>query len=171
MFLRYEPTCEIQEIKEHFQTANGSLLCQIGSCDPPAQFQVRKTDNAEWYVNICLPKVFEAWTVRRPNNGTQGLLLHHDNAWLTPPPPLWTTWKQIAFSWSPRPRIPGVSFFLFPQVKRQFKGKQILGIKNAQAVLEGVISDVPCSTWSEAMVRLFERMTKCVHVEGVTLKN
>ena len=29
--------------------------------------QKRKTVNAEWYINIGLPKVFEAWTARRPN--------------------------------------------------------------------------------------------------------
>ena len=39
-----------------------------------------KTVNAEWYVNICVPKVFEACTAHRPNNGTRGLLLHHENA-------------------------------------------------------------------------------------------
>nr|KAG5702476.1 hypothetical protein BaRGS_015108 [Batillaria attramentaria] len=26
----------------------------------------RKTVNAEWYINTCLPKVFEAWSARRP---------------------------------------------------------------------------------------------------------
>ena len=35
--------------------------------------------NAEWYVNLCPSKVFEAWSARRPNNGTRGLLPHHDN--------------------------------------------------------------------------------------------
>ena len=39
-----------------------------------------KTVNAEWCTDICLPKVFEAWSARRPNNGTRSLLLHHDNA-------------------------------------------------------------------------------------------
>ena len=42
--------------------------------------QERKTVIAEWYINICLPKVFGAWISRRPNNGTHGLLLHHDKA-------------------------------------------------------------------------------------------
>ena len=27
----------------------------------------RKTGNAEWNINICLPKVFAAWTARCPN--------------------------------------------------------------------------------------------------------
>ena len=42
--------------------------------------QERKTGNAEWCVNICPPEIFEASTARRPNSGTHGLLLHHDNA-------------------------------------------------------------------------------------------
>ena len=29
--------------------------------------QKRTTVNAEWYINIGLPKAFEAWTARRPN--------------------------------------------------------------------------------------------------------
>ena len=42
--------------------------------------QERKTLNVERYINICLPKVFEAWRARRSNNSTRRLLLHHDNA-------------------------------------------------------------------------------------------
>ena len=42
--------------------------------------QERKLVNAEWYINICLTKVFEAWTAHRPNNGARCLLLYHDNA-------------------------------------------------------------------------------------------
>ena len=30
----------------------------------------RKTVTDEWYINICLPKVFEAWSARRPNDDT-----------------------------------------------------------------------------------------------------
>ena len=51
-------------------------------------------------------------------------------------------------------------------MKQQLKGKQFLGIEGARAVFEGVISDIPQSTWSGAMVTWFEGMTKCVHVEG-----
>ena len=40
--------------------------------------QERKTVNAKWYINTCLPKVFKAWSTHRPNTGTCGLLLHHD---------------------------------------------------------------------------------------------
>ena len=35
---------------------------------------------ADWYVNHCLLKVFQAWSRRRLRTGVRGLLLHHDNA-------------------------------------------------------------------------------------------
>jgi len=62
--------------------------------------QERKTVTAEWYINTCLTKVFEAWTACHPNTCTRGLLLHHDNAVIVPapPPPLCTTSKEIGFS-------------------------------------------------------------------------
>ena len=40
----------------------------------------RKTVMADWYVNHCMPKVFQAWCTRRTQTGVRGLLLHHDNA-------------------------------------------------------------------------------------------
>ena len=40
----------------------------------------RKTVTADWYVNHCVPKVFQAWCTQRPQTGVRGLLLHHDNA-------------------------------------------------------------------------------------------
>ena len=30
----------------------------------------KETVNSEWYINACLPKVFEAWSARRPNDDT-----------------------------------------------------------------------------------------------------
>ena len=40
----------------------------------------RKTVTADWYVNHCLPTIFQAWCKRRPLTGVLGLPLHHDNA-------------------------------------------------------------------------------------------
>ncbi|KAI6658811.1 Histone-lysine N-methyltransferase SETMAR-like [Oopsacas minuta] len=40
----------------------------------------RRAVNADWYINNCLPKAFDAWSSRRPKTGIRGLLLHHDNA-------------------------------------------------------------------------------------------
>ena len=40
----------------------------------------RKTITADWYVNHCLPKIFQAWCKWRPRTGVRGRLHHHDNA-------------------------------------------------------------------------------------------
>ena len=40
----------------------------------------RKTITADWYVNHCLLKIFQAWCKWRPRMGARGLPLHHDNA-------------------------------------------------------------------------------------------
>ena len=94
---------------------------------PPAQLQDRKTINADWYISICLPKIFEAWTARRQNNGTRCLLLHHYNASAhtaaATPVCLEANCFQLV---TQTPYFPGLApcdFFLFPQVKQQLKGK------------------------------------------------
>ena len=40
----------------------------------------RKTVNAQWYCEVCIPGVLQALRERRPKCGTRGLLWHHDNA-------------------------------------------------------------------------------------------
>ena len=40
----------------------------------------RKTVAADWYVNHCLPKIFQAWCKWCSRMGACGLLLHFDNA-------------------------------------------------------------------------------------------
>ena len=40
----------------------------------------KRTITADWYVNHCLPKIFQAWCKRRQRMGVRGQLLHPDNA-------------------------------------------------------------------------------------------
>ena len=40
----------------------------------------KATVTAAWYVDVCLPQVFQAIRERRPKTGNRGLFLHHDNA-------------------------------------------------------------------------------------------
>ena len=56
--------CEIQDIEKNQMIA--VLFAKSGHVTS-TPLQKRKTVNAEWYINICLPKAFEAWTARRPN--------------------------------------------------------------------------------------------------------
>ena len=39
----------------------------------------KKTITADWYVNHCLPQIFQAWCKRCPRTGVRSLLLHHDS--------------------------------------------------------------------------------------------
>ena len=130
----------------------------------------RKTVTADWYVNHCLTEVFQAWCKRRPRTGVRGPLLHHDNATAH------TTAVTLDFlaandvqlvTHPPySPDLVPCHWFLFPSVKRQLKGKQFQDAKDALAFFEGVILDIPQSTWSGVIGSWFERMVKCVQAEG-----
>ena len=89
--------------------------------------QERKTVNAGRYVNTCLPKVLEAWNARRSNNGTRGLLLLHDHASAHIATAtldyLEANRVQLVTQTPYSPGLAPCDFFLFPQVKRQLKGK------------------------------------------------
>ena len=41
----------------------------------------KKMVTADWYVNQCLPKVFQAWRTRRSRMDVRGLLLHRLCVW------------------------------------------------------------------------------------------
>ena len=64
------------------------------------------------------------------------------------------------------PDLAPCDWFLFPSVKRQLKGEQFQDAKDAQAFIEGVILDIPQSTWSGVIDSWFERVVKCVQAEG-----
>ena len=105
-----------------------------------------------------------------PRNGVLGLLLHHDNASAD------TTAVTLDFLAAIDvllvtlpPYSPGLvpcDWFLFPSVKRQLKGKQFQNAEDARALTEGVILDIPQSTWSAVIDSWFERMIKYVQAEG-----
>jgi histone-lysine N-methyltransferase SETMAR len=42
--------------------------------------QNHRTVTAQWYTDVCLAKVLDAWVERRPNDQFRHLRLHHDNA-------------------------------------------------------------------------------------------
>ena len=123
------------------------------------RLQERKPVNAEWYINICPPKVFEAWSARLPNNGPRGVLLHHDNASshisTAALDYLEANRGQLITQTPYSPGLAPCDFFLFPQVKQQSKGKQLQGVQDARAFFEDVISHMPQSTSSGAMVTCF----------------
>ena len=69
-------------VKRNRSTSKQMIACFFAKFGHVATIPLedRKTVSADWYVNHCLLKVFQAWCKRRPRTGVRGLLLHHDNA-------------------------------------------------------------------------------------------
>ena len=130
----------------------------------------RKTVTADWYINTCLPQVFEAWSTRRPRTGTRGLLLHHDNASAHTAAAtldyLQENNVQLVTHPPYSPDLAPCDFFLFPQIKKQLKGKPFSCVEEARAFAEGAISDIPQSAWAGAVDSWFQRMAKCIQAQG-----
>ena len=130
----------------------------------------RKTVTADWYVNHRLPKVFQARSKRRPRTGARGLLLHYDNAGAHTAAEtldfLSASDVQLVTHPPYSPDLAPCDWFLFLSVKWQLKGKQFQNAEDARAFIEGVILDIPQSTWSGVIDSWFERTVKCVQAAG-----
>ena len=130
----------------------------------------KKTVTADWYVNHCVPKIFQAWCKRRPRTGVRGLRLHHDNASVHTAAVTLDFVSAIDIQLVIRPPyspdLAPCDWFLFYSVKWQLKGKQFQNAKDARAFIEGIILDIPQSTWSGVIDSWFERMAMCVLAEG-----
>ena len=134
----------------------------------------RKTVTADWYVNHCVPKIFQARCKRRPRTGIRGLLLHHDNASVHTAAVtldfVVANDFQLVIRPPYSPDLAPCDWFLFYYVKWQLKAKQFQNVEDARAFIEGVILDIPQSAWSCVINSWFERMVKCVQAEGSFLK-
>ena len=101
----------------------------------------RKTVTADWYVNHCLPKVFQAWCKQCDRTGVRGLLLHRDNASAhTAAVTLdFLAAGNIQLVTHPpySPDLASCDWFLFPSVKRQLKGKAVSERRRCSSILRG----------------------------------
>ena len=125
--------------------------CHIGT----VPFLERKTVNSEWYINTCLPKVFEAWSARCPRTGTRHLLLHPDNASAhTAAATLdFLQENQVQLVTHPpySPDLAPCNYSLFPPVKEDLKGKTLETAQDTRVSVEGQISGIPKSVLAGAV--------------------
>ena len=91
--------------------------------------EYRKMVTADWYVNLCLPKIFQARCKRRLRAGVRGLLLHHNNASAHTAAVtldfLATSNTQLVTRPPYSSKLPPCDWFLLPSVKRQLKGSSV----------------------------------------------
>ena len=128
------------------------IACFFAKFDHAATIPLedKKTITADWYVNHCLPEIFQAWCKRRPRMGVRGLLLHHDNASAHTAGVtldfLATNDVQLVTHPPSSPDLVPCDRFLFPSLIRQLKGRQFQNAEDARALLKGVVLDIPRST-------------------------
>jgi len=135
---------------------------------PVAQVMLvnKKTVTANWYIDHCLPIVFETLKNKRPNSRSNTWFLHHDNA------PAHRASKTIDFIENSgvklldhppySPDLAPCDFSLFSFIKRQLKGKHFDSEEALIYALEDTINDIPKEKWSEIFDEWFRRMNKCI---------
>ena len=145
------------------------FFCKVG---PVAiiPLEDRRTVNADWYINHCLPQAFEAWSLRRPKTGIRGLLLHHDNA------SAHTAAKTLDFlaensvqlvSHPPySPDLAPCDFFLFPTVKEKIRGIRFDSPEEARLAFQEAFWTLPEDRWHNCFDSWFHRMKLCIECSG-----
>ncbi len=136
----------------------------------------KKTVTADWYVDHCFPKVFEALKTMRPISRMNTWFFHQDNT------PAHRASKTNEFleklcikllSHPPNsPDLVPPDFGLFPITKRQLKGRLFDSEEELINALTETINYLPDVEWSEIFDEWFKRMRKCIlHAGGYFEKN
>ena len=130
----------------------------------------RRTFNADWYINNCLPKAFEAWSSRRPKADIRGLLLHHDNA------SAHTAAKTLDFlaensvqlvSHPPySPDLAPCDFFRFLTIKEKIRGIRFGSPEEDGLAIEEALGTLPEEKWHNCFENWFHLMQLCIECSG-----
>ena len=130
----------------------------------------RRTVNAKWYTEVCLPKLFESVEEKRPARGIRGLRLHQDNA------SSHTAHITMAFleekgvklvAHPPySPDLAPCDFIFFPKAKESLKGQRFRSAEEAVTAFHETISTWPKETFRNAFHSWFQRMKSCIHANG-----
>ncbi|CAF1549287.1 unnamed protein product [Adineta ricciae] len=125
---------------------------------------------AAWYVNHCLPQLFEAVSQRRKKSALRNLILHDDNA---RPHRAWTTTEFLTQnsveSYQNPPYSPDLSpcdFFLFPRLKKQVRGIQFVDDNSMLPALDQAIGSLTADDFKNCFKDSFVRKEKCIDVQG-----
>jgi histone-lysine N-methyltransferase SETMAR len=133
-----------------------------------------RTVTAQWYTEVCLPKVFDSWCQRRPNDQLRHLQLHHDNA------PAHTAIRTTEFLESKSvkllfhppysPDLAPADFFLFGHIKEQLRGHDFVSPEEAVRAYEDLVKNIPTKMWNSTFQNWFTRMSECINNNGEYLR-
>ena len=129
-----------------------------------------KTVSSEWYTTSCLPELIQNVHKMRPEDGTRGLLLHHDNASSHKALKTRKFIEETGFeelSHPPySPDLAPCDFWLFPRIKKKLKGRVFSSNDEVRSALSEALEDIRENEFAEAFDSWFCRMDKCIKAGG-----
>jgi len=144
-----------------------AIFFGITGCVATVPLEDRRTVNADWYTNVCLPEIINEI---RKNNPNRRIILHHDNA------SSHSAHKTNDFLKANNvelmthcPYSPDLSpndFFLFSLIKKKMRGKRFSTPEEAIDAFKMHVSEIPSSGWKNCFKDWFDRMKKCIDYKG-----
>ena len=130
----------------------------------------QRTVTAAWYTRVCLPRLLDAVSEKRPKTKHRGLLLHQDNApahkaHLTQD---FLTQQRLQQLQHPpySPDLAPCDFFVFPRVKKTLRGIRFDSPDTAVEAFVDGLNSITSFEWSHCFHQWFHRMNRCVEVAG-----
>lgn len=128
----------------------------------------QRTVTAEWYINTCLPSVFDKIRDKRPRSK---IVLHHDNASAhsAKATDAYLKAENVELMTHPpySPDLAPCDFFLFPKIKDKLRGLRFTSPEMAVNAFHEAINEVPKEDWAHCFTQWFQRMQKCVNSGGI----
>ncbi len=100
----------------------------------------------QWYADICLNAVFNAWSQCCPNDQLQHLWLYHNAPYL--------------------PDLAPADFFLFGFVNEKLHSQEFSSAQAAVHTYKDEVENIPQNMWHSTFDDWFACMTACVNVHG-----
>ena len=129
-----------------------------------------KTVTSQWYVDNCLPKVFDKLQGGRPKSILKKHFLHHDNA------PAHRASKTLLFIGAsgiqliePPPYSPDLApcdFWLFSKVKQPLRGKVFKTIDNVIEAVNTQLNQLKNEDFEQCFQSWIYRLKKCKDIGG-----
>ena len=130
----------------------------------------QKTVTSGWYVDVCLPVVFQEINKARPATGLRGIMLHHDNASAHTAARTAEFLHESGVQVIPHPPyspdLAPCDFFLFPKAKKELRGQRYETEDAAIAALAEVLDRVTHEEWQCCYETWFQRINRTIEVGG-----
>lgn len=130
----------------------------------------RRTVNSEWYCEVALPQMFAKLQTGRQRTGLRNILVHHDNASSHTAARTLDFLKdsgvQLVTHPPYSPDLAPCDFFLFPTVKKMMRGKRFSSADAAVTEFQRIFEDLSENEFSECFKKWFQRMHKCISLNG-----